>query len=88
MLAVAVRGTPPPDQSPEKRGQLSALPRAKAAGATDAQPFGDPGVKVKGQSESLLFEDVVRELSEPVLHYLERYVGDPTEHGRRRATAA
>jgi|OpeIllAssembly_1097287.scaffolds.fasta_scaffold551915_1 DNA-directed RNA polymerase specialized sigma24 family protein len=50
--------------------------------------LGDPGVKVKGQSESLLFEDVVRELSEPVLHYLERYVGDPTEHGRRRATAA
>ncbi len=26
---------------------------------------------------SLIFEDVARELAEPVLHYLERYVGEP-----------
>ena len=76
MLAAAVRGLPAPRQPPEKRGRLSALPRAKAAGATDSQPFGDTGMKVKGQSESLSFEDVARELSEPVLHYLERYVGE------------
>lgn len=31
---------------------------------------------MKGQSDSLVFEDVARELSEPVLHYLGRYVGD------------
>ena len=33
-------------------------------------------MKMKGQSDSLVFEDVARELSEPVLRYLERYVGD------------
>jgi RNA polymerase sigma-70 factor (ECF subfamily) len=34
------------------------------------------GVKMKSGPDSLVFEDVARDLSEPVLHYLERYVGD------------
>lgn len=33
-------------------------------------------MKPEDESERLIFEDVARELSNPVLHYLERYVGE------------